>query len=142
MTRVRTNTPIRELMTEKSISLTPQMKISEAAALFTEHGIHHLPVVSGDKLVGMFSQSDLLRLDYSAALDQDSRSVLALLDATKTIKDVMTTTIVTTKENETVRDAALKLCGGNFHALPVVDADSKLLGIVTSSDMLKYLAEI
>jgi len=142
MTRVRTNEPIRNLMTPSPSTVAPHTKISEAAARFAELDVHHLPVTVGDTLVGMFSQSDLLRLDYSAALNQDRRTVLAQLDATKTIKDVMSTKLVTVSESDTVRDTARKLCEGRFHALPVVGKENALLGIVTTSDLLRHLAEI
>lgn len=142
MTRVRTNTPVKELMTANPVSLTTQMKVSEAAELLRENHFHHLPVTTNNILVGMFTKTDLISVDYSKALNQDPRAIMAHLDATTNIGELMTTELVTIDAQDTVRDAAKKLCDGHFHALPVVGQGNSLLGILTSSDLLRFLAEI
>ena len=93
--------------------------------------------------IGMFSYTDLMRLDFSDSFGQDQREVLATLDSSKSIEEVMAKDLVTIKERDTVQSAAKLLCDGrNFHSLPVLNQDGKLSGIVTSTDIIRFLAEL
>ena len=141
MAKLKKNDPIHHIMVKNPVTIEASTKISDAHRLFYEHKIHHLPVVSGEKLLGIFSYSDMLRLDFSDSFGEDPRQVLAVLDSSKTIQDVMVSDVVTLDEKDTVHDAATKLCKGDFHALPVV-ADGRLKGIVTSTDIIRYLADL
>ena len=134
--------PITKIMAKNPRAITESTRISEAAQLFAELKIHHLPVVSDGKLVGMFSYGDLLSLDFSAPFNQDARQVFAVLDSEKSMKEVMSTELTTLKDSDTVKDAAIKLSEGNFHSVPVVDEQSALVGIVTSTDLIRYLANL
>ena len=98
---------------------------------------HHVPVVSGEKLVGMISATDMVRLSL-AIYGVDERAVDAMLDSQHTIESVMTKELTTIKAKDTVRTAAEVLGEGKFHSLPVVDGD-KLVGLVTSTDVIRYL---
>ena len=113
-------------------------KLSEVRQLIAEREFHHVPVVSGTKLVGLLSATDMVRLSISA-YGADARSVDAMLDAQFSIQEVMKTDLVTLNQDLTVRHAADKLRSGNFHSLPIVDDDDNLVGIVTSTDLIRYL---
>lgn len=93
--------------------------------------IHHLPVVDDGKLVGIVSTADLLKLYL---LDDGPASASSLV-----VDDIMQHKLVVLVESSTLRDAAEKLSAGSFHSLPVVDADHRLIGIVTSTDLIDYL---
>ena len=60
---------------------------------------------------------------------------------TATVGQIMETNVVVIEREATLRDAAEKLCMGGFHALPVVDRHKRLVGIVTSSDLIGELLE-
>jgi CBS domain-containing protein len=72
--------------------------------------------------------------------NQDSRSLDAVLDHTYRLTDVMKAEPVTIPVSGTVRDAANVLSRGEFHSLPVVDG-RKLAGMVTSTDLIRYLVD-
>lgn len=55
--------------------------------------------------------------------------------------DMMPRGITTINNTDTIHEAAEKLMNGNFHSLPVVDKDGNAVGIVTSTDLIKYLCE-
>ena len=112
--------------------------ISKVRKLMQETGVHHIPVVSGDQLMGIISWSDILSLSFSQALGADERAVDAMLDHSMTLEQVMKKDPVTLPHDGTVRQAAEVLASGGFHSLPVVSA-GKLVGIVTSTDLIKYL---
>lgn len=142
MAKVRTNTPIQEIMTASARTVGRHQKISDIARIFSENTFTHLPVVEGSKLVGIISYNDLLRVSFGDAFGTDSREVLAVLDKTKTVDGIMASNPVTIAPNSSVRDAAKVLYENKFHALPVVDKKSgDLLGIVTTTDIMRYLAD-
>lgn len=139
---MKQNEPVTKIMTKDPITATTITSLREIAAIFGEKKIHHLPVVDGKKLVGMIAYSDLLRLSFADAFNQDKKDVLAYLDTTKTITDVMSTSVRTINETGTIRQTADVLCQGDFHAICVVNNRGELTGIVTSTDLIRHLLEL
>jgi len=138
---MKKNEPIRKLMSATVISIHHGEPLSHARKLMMEKGVHHLPVVSGDELRGLISWSDILRVSFGDVFGTDDRAVDATLDHTLTLEQVMTANPVTVTPQTTVHEAAEILCKGDFHCLPVIE-DGKLVGILTSSDLLRFLAEL
>ena len=128
-------------MTKDPSTIDVGAKISEARRLMAENRFHHVRVVDGRRLVGLLSATDMMRLSI-AAYGADPSTVDQMLDAQFSIQEVMTTGLFTVHQEETVRHAADKLRGGDFHSLPVVDDDRHLVGIVTSSDLIQYLYDL
>ena len=135
---MKRNEPIKSIMTTDVTTVNISQKPSEVRRLMADQAIHHVPVVSGKKLVGLLSAADMMRLSFSA-YGVDERAVDAALDHEFTIEGVMNKNIVSLPEKATVRDAAERLRDGAFHSLPIVDNDGNLVGIVTSTDLIKYL---
>ena len=138
---VTRNDPITKLMTADPVTVDVGAKVSEARRLMAENRFHHVPVVDGRTLVGLLSATDMMRLSIEV-YGADPHTVDAMLDAQFSIQQVMTTGLFTVHQEETVRHAADKLRDGAFHSLPVVDDDRNLVGIVTSSDLIRYLYEL
>lgn len=134
------NEPVHKIMADDPLSVHEQQKVSDAHRLILERGIHHVPVVSGRRLIGLISSTDLLRVSWGDTNKQDPRQVDTLLD-TLTIRDVMQEDVVTVRRTDTVRRAAELLSQGNYHSLPVVDDDQGLVGMVTSTDLIEYLLD-
>ncbi|MCB9692388.1 MAG: CBS domain-containing protein [Alphaproteobacteria bacterium] len=135
---MRRNEPVSKIMTASPITVHSGQPLSEVQALMSEHRCHHMPVVSGPDLVGMVSSTDLLRVTY--AWGQDSRNAEAVLDHTHKIEDVMQPGLVTISPKTTIREAAGIFAKNWFHALPVVEG-GKLVGIITTTDLLNYLLD-
>ncbi len=127
------NEKISRIMSEWPATVKPDDLLSEARELFETHSIHHLPVVEDGALVGILSASDFLKLYL---LDKDSPSL-----PRATVRHLMHQNPVIIGADATLRDAAEKLAVGEFHALPVIDDDTQLVGIVTTSDLLEYLLQ-
>jgi CBS domain-containing protein len=125
-------------MASDPVTVNTTQKLSEVRRMMSEQDIHHVPVVSGSKLVGLLSATDMVRLSFSA-YGADERAVDAMLDHEFSIEKVMKTELTTLAHTDTVRTAAGKLKDGKFHSLPVVDGDGALVGIVTSTDLIAYL---
>jgi CBS domain-containing protein len=132
--------PISKIMSTDLITVHHGDPISKVRQLASMHGVHHIPVVTGDQLVGIISWSDILRVSFGDTFQADQRTVDATLDHTFTIEQVMKKNPISLQETSTVRDAAEILAGGEFHAVPVVNG-GKLVGIVSTTDLIKYLLD-
>lgn len=137
---MKRNEPVSHIMSTNLVTVHHGDPISKVRKLMEETGIHHVPVVSGENIVGIISWSDILRLSFADAFNADVRAVDAALDHSKKIEDVMKKEPFTIPQDGKIREAAEVLARGDFHALPVVSG-RKLVGIVTSSDLIKYLLD-
>ena len=129
--------PVIHIMTKNPISIKNDQKLSDAKNLLSSGKLNHLPVVDGEKLVGIISSNDLVKL--SLMYDSDDESLSDFLDRQYTIDSVMQKHPISVGVEATVREAARLLSAGGFHALPVIGYDGALKGIVTSTDMINLL---
>lgn len=109
------------------ISIGGDAKVSDAIALLADRRIGALPVLDGGRVVGIFSERDVIYCLASAGA--------AALD--KRIADVMTAPAKTIAPNQGVLSALSLMTQRRFRHLPVVDGDS-LVGFVSIGDLVKY----
>jgi CBS domain-containing protein len=102
--------------------------------------VRHLPVLDGDRLVGILSQRDLFRAGISSVLELDREESRAWLEKIP-VREVMTEDVVTIHPEETVRTAVRRMLEKKIGCLPVAD-DGALVGLVSESDCLSYLAHV
>ncbi len=134
---MKRNEAVSKIMTSDVQTVHTGQKLSEVRRLLSDNPYHHVPVVSGKRLIGMISATDMLTLSL-AIYGVDERAVDAMLDSQHTIESVMSTKLVTIGAKDTVRSAAEILGEGTFHSLPVVEGED-LVGLVTSTDVIRYL---
>lgn len=137
---MKKNESISKVMTANPQAVHTQQKPSDVRKLIAEHKFHHVPVVSGKKLLGIISASDMLGVSVEG-VGTDQRSMDAYLDHQFTVEGLMHTDLKSLSTDDTVRSAADALSDGSFHALPVVDGDGNLEGIVTSTDLIRFLRD-
>ncbi|WP_062055581.1 CBS domain-containing protein [Aquimarina longa] len=137
---MKKRTPVSKIMTSDVITLNQTNGLETAELLFKEHNIRHIPVVSGDTIVGMLSYTDLLRISFVDAVDENEQDVDTVVYEMFTIEQVMAKNLVSVTSNATIKEVAEILSKKEFHALPVID-DDKLVGIVTTTDLINYLLE-
>ncbi|HMQ43202.1 MAG: CBS domain-containing protein [Confluentibacter sp.] len=130
--------PISMIMTAPVITLKKHDSLEKAERLFKKHHIRHIPVVSDDVVVGMLSYTDLLRLSFADITDSVDSDADAMVYNMFSIKQVMKRNIITVSSSNSIKEVAEILASKEFHALPVVD-NNKLVGIVTTTDLIKYL---
>lgn len=136
---MKRNERVSKIMSAEPVTVHVNQGLSDVQQVMIEGRFHHVPVVSGNRLVGMISATDLTRASYE--YDTDGRQAQTVLDHTRSIEEVMSTGLVTVKPTTTVREVTEILARDWFHALPVVEDDNTLVGIVTTTDVLKYLLD-
>lgn len=137
---MRHNEPVSHIMSSQVMTVHAAQKVSEVYKLLTENGIHHVPVVNGNKLVGLISSTDMMKLSLDAYGTPDSANT-EYFDSQFSIDNVMSTDLTTINADDTIRSAAEMLSTGAHHSLPVVDGGGELVGIVTTTDLVKYLLD-
>lgn len=135
---MKKRTPVSKIMSSNVLTVNHTNSLREVHALIQDKGIHHVPVVSGSKLIGLISKSDLERITYVQNFE-DGKLAMQMYDAL-TIEQVMTKDIISVKESDTIQEVAEILAANAFHALPVLDGE-KVVGIVTTTDLLRYLLD-
>ncbi|MEM9681230.1 MAG: CBS domain-containing protein, partial [Bacteroidota bacterium] len=133
-------TPISAIMSTDIIALNRSDDLERAEMLFKRHKIRHIPVVSGEVIIGMLSYSDLLRISFADAVDETEGTVDTLVYNMFTIDQVMVKNVVTVDVNTTIKEVAEILSVREFHAIPVTE-DGCLVGIVTTTDLINYLID-
>lgn len=134
--------PITEIMTTDLITVHPTESLSRVKEIFDQHRIHHLPVVEYKKLVGLVSKTDLLYFIKGAIYmkGQAHEQVDMELEEHK-VESLMTRKLATLEPHDSIRTALAVFKANLFHALPVIDK-GELQGIVTTYDLLNYLADV
>ncbi len=135
---MKKRTPISKIMTSDILTANHTHSLKEVDALLKENNIHHLPVVSGEELIGMISKSDLDRISFIS--EYGDESVKTQVFDGLSIEQVMTKSVQSLQPEDTIKEAAEILSTNEFHALPVV-SENKVVGIVTSRDLMKFMIE-
>ncbi|MAX70010.1 MAG: CBS domain-containing protein [Flavobacteriaceae bacterium] len=130
--------PISSIMSTDIIAMDRDGDLETAERLFKRHKIRHIPIVSGEVVIGMLSYTDLLRISFADAVDESESDVDSLVYNMFTIEQVMVKNVVTVDANTSIKEVAKILAKREFHALPVVE-DGCLVGIVTTTDLVNYL---
>ncbi len=110
--------------------------------IFKEHRIHHVPVIDEEsELVGVVSKSDFLYLLKGFTDNKVDTFIRAAKLRSFKVGEIMEDEVESIPSTSTVRDAVAKLAENRYRCLPIVDANKKLIGIVTPNDILKYIDE-
>jgi len=130
--------PVSEIMTSDVVVLHLNDGLDKAERLFKKNHIRHIPVVKGDKIVGMLSLTDVLRISFADGAYQDEEDTETDVYNMFTVSHIMAKNIVSVAPDTTIKEVAEILASNEFHALPVVHGE-KLSGIVTTTDLIKFL---
>ncbi len=129
---------VSQIASTALITIQMGQKLSDARKLMQVNQIHHVPVVNGTKLVGLLSAVDLASLSLTS-FGSDECSNDTILDNQFSVEEVMSKNVVTIKPTASIREVAEMLAEGHFHSVPIVDNEGNLKGLVTSTDLIRYL---
>lgn len=131
---------VRKIMTTDVHSIELGRDLYEAKNLMAKHKVRHLPVLSEGKLVGIISQTDILRLSFGQHFDDQTGGDAALFEML-TIEHVMVSNPNVVDPSCTIRELSELFIRSDFHAFPVVDGKGKVVGIVSTTDLIRYYLE-
>jgi CBS domain-containing protein len=127
---------IVDWMTKDVVCVAPSDSIKFAKDLMFQHCIRHVAVIQNEELVGIISKNDVDRFDIPSYDESDP--LKTKLAEQINVAFIMTKSVNTLDIHDTVKDAAEMLSLTSYHALPVMK-DDKLVGIITSTDLIRYL---
>jgi acetoin utilization protein AcuB len=127
------------MMQKRVITARPAMSLAEVQRLMHSNHIRHVPVVSGQRLVGIITDRDLREASPSPATTL-TRDEIAYQMETTPIKTCMTQDVVWASPGFTMIDAAHMLVERKIGCLPVVEHGT-LVGIVTDIDCVRAFLE-
>ncbi len=121
------NELVQSHMTKDVVTLNPDNTLGEVREILLSKHIHHIPIVEGKKLVGMVTSWDIFKLGKSVEEYQNMK-----------VSEIMTRRVATLDPDQHLGAVADVLTRHLFHAVPIVNDDHELLGIVTSTDIIRY----
>ena len=131
---------ISKYMTTKLVTATPEMTVKDAFLSMRSHRVRHLPVLEGDELVGFLSDRDLRRPKWVDALDDWTQYYQ--IDDHTTVRDVMTANPEVVRTYERVSKAVKIFREQRYGALPVLNKQGELVGVLSAHDLLGALEEL
>lgn len=119
-------------MTRDVVCVHVHDRLQTAADLMCEWEIHHLPVVDGEKLVGLVSDREIL---LHTAMDSEGRKTINDCE----VHQAMTSAPTTCDPGDSIEHIAETMLQSKIDCLPVVSSDGKLIGLLTSVDLIDLL---
>ncbi|BER91973.1 CBS and ACT domain-containing protein [Thermatribacter velox] len=130
---------VRDRMTREVITINSHTPILEAQKIMKDKKIRRLPVVDNQKLVGIVTYNDLLEATPSKVTTL-SRFELTYLLSKMTVAEIMKKMVITVSPDTPLEEVALIMKQNEIGGVPVVE-DSKVVGIITESDIFEALVE-
>jgi CBS domain-containing protein len=131
--------PVSKIMTINVSIANESDSLKDVMATFRKEKIRHMPVTKGNEITGIISATDLNRLTFGGLFENQDGADEAVLEMLS-VPQVMTSKPKTVKPDDAIKDVAEIFAMEPFHALPVVEGN-KLKGIVTTTDIIKYMLE-
>jgi len=132
---------VGERMTRNPVTIRDDQSIDDGLHLMRERKVRRLPVLDDSgRMVGMVSDKDLLHAAPSPATSLSVYELHYLL-AKLTIKQVMTSPVITTIPDTPLEEAARIMADNKIGGLPVLESGN-LVGIITETDIFKILVEL
>ncbi len=136
------NTTIATLMSPKPLTVSPKDNLETVRHLFETKGFHHVPVVENNILKGIVSYTDYLRVIKDIYTNKEANTLSQSALNMVLVEEVMTTDPICLAPTDTVEDALLIFRTQVFHAIPVVEGNQRLVGIVSTHDLVKLLEQV
>ncbi len=137
------NTPLKEVMICNPITLNIDDSFVDAARIFSEKRIRHLPVVNTTgTIMGIISQRDFNRI--TAPKRNEKGEYVYNMDelATYMLKQHIIESVTTLTPEDPIEKAVEIMAEQKLGAIPIVDSENRVIGIVSAIDMLKLLLKI
>jgi CBS domain-containing protein len=128
-------------MTRRPTSVRPDTSLETTVELMLQRELSGLPVVNdAGELVGMVSKTDLIRDGAGDDTGHTFSTPGSFEVATRSVFDVMTQKVLTVSEQASLAEAATFLIQHALHRAPVVSSTGQLVGIVSTTDIVRWVA--
>lgn len=131
---------VKEWMTPDPIMIRPDTTLPEAHRLMMDHSIRRLPVVDGERLVGIVTLGDVRGAEPSGATSLSIWEVNYLVSRLQ-VEEIMTPEPLTISEEATLGEAAQTMLKYKVSGLPVLDEEGYVVGIITESDIFRMVVQ-
>ncbi|OKY78196.1 MAG: CBS domain containing protein [Candidatus Methanohalarchaeum thermophilum] len=131
---------VEEWMSKDLVTVDISANIKELSKKMVKGGFRRLPVKRDNKLAGIVTSTDILRYVGSGKIYQKLVTGKVEEALNVSVKEVMTSNVVTTREEETLHDVAEKMGSKNIGCLPVIK-NGDLIGIITERDLIRSIIE-
>ena len=115
---------VKNIMTDDVVVISSDATIFDAAELMNDFDIGFLPVLDGERLIGVITDRDIVIRALANGLDIDTPVV-----------DIMTTEIISTSPESTLKEASRKMMINQVKRLPVLD-ENNLVGVISLRDIV------
>jgi CBS domain-containing protein len=132
---------VEEAMTAHTRTVSPEQSLSDVRKIFEEESFRHLPVMGNDRLVGMITLTDLMRVTYGAHIAEADFEVNDLILESTTVEECMSKVLYTVETGARLAEAARIMRKYKVGCVPVVE-NGDLLGLVTTTDVLSAYIHI
>jgi CBS domain-containing membrane protein len=126
--------PVNRLMTAAVLTVDVNDPAGEVLRLFAGYPVHHLPVLDRQKVVGMLSSADVMKLELF--LPKGAKSPIEFLNQRMKVGQLVHRSVLTIQAHQSVEAAAQLMAKQGVHSLAVVDAQDHLVGIITTTDII------
>lgn len=147
------DTAVEKIMSTSVITCVPETDVGQIARLIWENDISSVPVTEQGRVVGIVTDYDLI----SRQSEYDGPIYLPFIDVffrvpgtgdpeqlrrilATTARELMSYPVTTVRPDDTVQDAATIMYDNRINAIPVVDADEQLVGVITRADIVQMIA--
>ena len=132
---------VRNWMSKNVESIGPDDSMLDAVNRMRDRKVHMLPVLDGEKIVGVVTDRDIKRSSASDASTLEIHELMYLISKIK-VRDIMSKKVVTVPDDYTVEETAEVLLQSRISGVPVVDNAGKLVGVITQTDIFRVLISI
>lgn len=115
---------VSEVMTRDVHTIRPDQRVQDAASFMLSADAGSIPVIDGDRLVGMITDRDIAVRGVAKGYGPDTP-----------VRELMTDEIICVREDDDVEDIASKMSDAQVRRLPVIDDNERLCGIVSLGDL-------
>ena len=132
---------ISQLMTTDVIMVNPDDNLLKVEEIFETHDFHHIPVVDEDNVVkGIISRREYYKIQHSLSIfnTKGSKKHNHSMFHSTLVGEIMAKQVAKLGPDDTALVAAGFFRENLFHALPIVDKEGKLVGMLTTYDLLTY----
>lgn len=139
-------TRVAEIMTRGAVTVRPDLSLERLVEVFLEHGISRAPVVDDDgHPIGVVSKTDLVIAQHERGDTEISQAGAGgpgrhVHELGGVVLDIMTPIVFTVSETTSIGEAARRMLADNVHAVPVTSAQNQVIGILSATDIMAWVA--